>query len=115
MRGSLLECAQGGRVTRMGLTARDRAILDFERTWWTAGGVKADAIRADLGLSAARYYQLRERLLGSREAELYDPLVVRRLRRSIRQRRRARFEGRPIAPSGGPKVTNGPSHGGTVR
>lgn len=78
----------------MGLTDRDRAILDFERSWWTRPGPKVEAIRSALGLSATRYYQLLGALTGSPEAEAYDPLVVRRLRRVRDNRRRARFEGR---------------------
>jgi hypothetical protein len=46
-------------------------------------------------MSATRYRQLLNGLLDSQEAEAFDPLVVRRLRRAREQRRRARFEGRP--------------------
>lgn len=81
----------------MGLSERDRAILDFERSWWTEEGSKLDAIRARLGLSPARYYQLLGGLVASLEAEAYDPLVVRRCRRARAERLRARFEGRPAA------------------
>jgi len=81
----------------MPLTDRDRAILDFERTWWAEPGPKAAAIQARIGLSAARYYQVRADLIGSPEAEAYDPLVVRRLRKLQRNRRRARIEGGPLA------------------
>jgi hypothetical protein len=79
----------------MELTERDRAILDFERTWWTEGGSKELAIREHFELSATRYYQLLGELMDSPEALAYDPLVVRRLRRVRDRRRRARFEGRP--------------------
>jgi hypothetical protein len=78
----------------MGLSERDQAILDFERSWWTEPGSKEDAIRARFALSAGRYYQLLSGLLDSPEAQAYDPLVVRRLRRSREDRRRARYEGR---------------------
>jgi hypothetical protein len=78
----------------MGLTDRDRAILDFERSWWTQPGSKGGAIRARLGLSATRYYQILAQLTDSEEAERYDPLVVHRLRRLRDRRRRARYEGR---------------------
>lgn len=85
----------------MELSDRDRAILDLERTWWREGGAKADAIRARLGVSPTRYYELLAVLVDRREAEAYDPLVVRRLRRVREQRRRARFEGRSAGdPSG---------------
>jgi hypothetical protein len=79
----------------MGLSDRDRSILDFERTWWAEAGPKEDAIRSRFGLSTTRYYQLLAGILESRDAEAYDPLVVRRLRRLRDRRRRSRFEGRP--------------------
>ncbi|MCU4186897.1 DUF3263 domain-containing protein [Acidiferrimicrobium sp. IK] len=78
----------------MALSDRDRAILDFERTWWAQTGPKEDAIRSQFGLSSTRYYQLLGVLMDAPEAEAYDPLVVRRLRRGRNLRRRARFEGR---------------------
>lgn len=82
------------------LNDRDRAILDFERSWWTdAGCSKEHAIRDRLGLSAARYYGVLNGLLDVRAAMDYDPLVIRRRRRSRDERRRARFEGRS---AGGP-------------
>lgn len=79
----------------MGISDRERAILDFERTWWREGGSKEVAIRERLGLSATRYYQVLGGLLESPHAVAYDPLVVRRLRRQRDLRRRARYEGRP--------------------
>ena len=75
---------------------RERSILDFERTWWTEDGVKEPAIRERFGLSATRYYQLLGELIATDEALAYDPLVVRRLRRTRDRRRRARYEGRPL-------------------
>ena len=86
----------------MPLTDRDRAILDFERTWWTepgptGGRAEGAAIQARIGLSPARYYQLLGELIGSPDAEAYDPLVVRRLRKLQSNRRRARIEGGRIA------------------
>ncbi len=78
----------------MPLSERDRAILDFEGSWWTDPGPKEDAIRSRFGLSARHYYRLVSALLDSSDAEAYDPLVVHRLRRGRDARRRARFEGR---------------------
>jgi hypothetical protein len=78
----------------MDLTDRDRAILDFERSWWVQPGSKTDAIRTQLALSATRYYEVLGSLIDTTEAEAYDPLVVRRLRRVRSDRRRARYEGR---------------------
>jgi len=85
----------------MPLTDRDRAILDFERTWWSEPGPKGAAIQARFGFSPARYYRLLSELLGSAEAVAYDPLVVRRLRKIRSSRRRARIEGgRTAQPRG---------------
>lgn len=78
----------------MALSDRERAILDFERTWWTQPGPKEVAIRERFELSPTRYYQLLHELLESPDAAAYDPLVVRRLRRLRDRRRRARYEGR---------------------
>jgi hypothetical protein len=96
----------------MGLSDRERAILDFERSWWVSSGVagsgppasgtltsttKEAAIRSRLDLSPTRYYELLRTLSGSSDAAAYDPLVVRRLRRSQSRRRRARLEGWPAS------------------
>ena len=78
----------------MAISERDRAILDFERWWWTVPGPKEHAIRERVGLSATAYYKALGELLDSDEAEAYDPLVVRRLRRRRDRRRRERYEGR---------------------
>lgn len=85
---------RGWQAARVPLSDRDRAILDFERTWWTEPGPKEAAIRANFKLSPTRYYQLLTELLGDHEAVVYEPLVVRRLWRTRDQRRRARYEGR---------------------
>ncbi len=85
----------------MAMSERDRAILDFERSWWQEDGLKEDAIRLRFTLSATRYYQIVHELLDEPEAMVYDPLVVRRLRRDRDRRRKARFEGRS---AGGPQV-----------
>ena len=76
------------------LTDRDRAILDFERSWWQRPGSKESGIKEVLGLSARRYYELLALLCDSPAAQAYDPLVIHRLRRTRDRRRRARFEGR---------------------
>lgn len=78
----------------MALSERDRAILDFERSWWLEPGPKELSIRSRFDLSPTRYYQVLNELLESPDAIAYDPLVVRRLRRMRDRRRRARFEGR---------------------
>lgn len=65
----------------MPLSDRDRAILDFESEWRRHAGAKEEAIRAELGLSPARYYQLLGRLIDTAEAQEHDPMLVKRLRR----------------------------------
>ena len=70
------------------LTQRDRDILDFERSWWTATSPKDVQIRERFELSATRYYQLLAELLEDGESMSYDPLVVRRLQRQRDRRRR---------------------------
>jgi len=80
----------------MTLSSKERAVLDLERSWWVgadAPATKGEAITA-LGLSRAQYYALRDAAMERPEAEAYDPLVVRRVRRDKAARRRARYEGR---------------------
>ena len=81
----------------MTLTERERAILEFERSWWAEPGPKELAIRERFDLSATRYYQLLGELVDSDDALEYDPLVIRRLRRIRDRRRRARFEGPSVS------------------
>ena len=45
-------------IAGMELTDRDRAILDFERSWWAEAGPKEALIREKFELSATRYYQV---------------------------------------------------------
>ena len=82
----------------MGLSDRDRAILDFERGWWTRPGPKEAAIRAELGVSSTRYYEILRTLVDRPEAFEYDPLTVSRVRRERARRRRDRLEGRRADP-----------------
>lgn len=63
------------------MTERDRAILALETAWPRHNGAKEEVIRAQLGMSAARYYQLLGRLVDSDIALEYDPMLVGRLRR----------------------------------
>jgi hypothetical protein len=80
----------------MKLSERDRAILDFEGSWWTGEGPKEAAVKARFGLSSTRYYQILAVLMDHSAAQAYSPLVVRRLRRDRDRRRRARYEGRTV-------------------
>lgn len=65
----------------MPLTDRDRALLDFENAWMRHAAAKEEAIRDQLEISPARYYQLLGRLIDSADAQAYDPMLMGRLRR----------------------------------
>ena len=79
----------------MALTARDKAILDFERLWWADPEAMAVAIRDRVEVSPGRYLQLLGEILADPEAFQLDPLVVRRLRRQRSRRRPGFVEARP--------------------
>lgn len=64
-----------------GLNERDRAILAFESQWFKHAGAKEQAIRSELGLSAARYYQVLGALIDHPAALVHDPMLVKRLQR----------------------------------
>ena len=76
----------------MPLSDRDRAILTFEAEWRRHAGAKEEAIKAELGLSSARYYQLLGRLIDTGPALEHDPMLVKRLRRMRDARQQARLE-----------------------
>lgn len=76
----------------MPLSDRDRAILDFENEWRRHAGAKEEAIRSELGVSPARYYQLLGRVIDTAPALEYDPMLVKRLRRMREARQQARLE-----------------------
>jgi Protein of unknown function (DUF3263) len=73
------------------LDRRARAILDFEREAWKLTVAKERAVRERFGFSAARYHQLLNRAIDHPAAVIYDPMLVRRLRRlrEVRRRRRS--------------------------
>ncbi len=73
------------------LSARDAAMLDFERQWWKYAGAKEQAVREKFDMSATRYYQVLNALIDRPDALAHDPLLVRRLRRlrATRQRQRS--------------------------
>ncbi len=75
----------------MPLSDRDRAILDFEGEWRRHAGAKEEAIRAELGMAPARYYQLLGRIIDTAPAVQYDPMLVKRLRRIREARNRLRL------------------------
>jgi hypothetical protein len=63
------------------LSADQRAILDFERRWWSQPGAKEQAIRDNFEMSSTRYYQTLNALIDLPQAVSYDPVLVHRLRR----------------------------------
>jgi Protein of unknown function (DUF3263) len=82
----------------MELSARERAVLDFEREWWTLPGSKNVEIRARFAMSSSSYYRTLHALLERPEADAYDPLTVLRVRKRREQVRRARIQGRRADP-----------------
>lgn len=74
------------------LSERDRQLLEFEATHPETGPLKNEAIRSQLQLSAARYYQRLERLTDSIEALQFDPLLIHRMRRLREERERQAAE-----------------------
>ena len=72
------------------LDQRSTEVLDFEREAWKLTVTKERAIRERFGFSPSRYHQLLHRIIDHPEALIYDPMLVRRLRRVREARRRAR-------------------------
>lgn len=65
-------------------------LLTFESRWPHHSPNKGEAIRHQLGLSPARYYQLLTRAASSREGIAADPLTARRVRDQAESRAAAR-------------------------
>lgn len=72
------------------LTAAQMEILEFERLTWKYQAVKDTAVLTRFRLSPHRYRQLVNDVLALPAAEVYDPELVRRLRRLRDDRQRAR-------------------------
>ena len=73
------------------MTDDDRRMLDFAGRWWRTAGAAEDAIRAEFGISATRFWQKVNQLLEEPDAAAYAPTLVSRLRRirDTRSRRRS--------------------------
>jgi hypothetical protein len=76
----------------MALTERERAMLEYERSWWALDASRDEAIPARFELSVERYTQLLYELIDRPEALEADPMVVRRLQRARERRHRERAE-----------------------
>lgn len=63
------------------LSDRELAILAFESQWFKHAGAKEQAIRSELGVSAARYYQVLGALIDRPAALVHDPMLIKRLQR----------------------------------
>ncbi len=77
-------------VDEVGLSERNQQILGFERQWWKYAGAKEQAIRELFDMSATRYYQVLNALIDDPAALVFDPMLVKRLRRMRASRQRAR-------------------------
>ena len=78
------------------LDERSIRVLAFEGRAW-----KAEAIREEFGISAARYYRILGELIDSPAALRHDPMLVKRLQRMREARaatraRRSLSIGRPL-------------------
>lgn len=81
------------------ITERQKALLDFERTWWTQDHPKDLAIRELFGCSPQEYSVELSEVLELPAARDYDPLLVRRLDRRRLRRHRDRRD--PVEAHGG--------------
>ena len=85
----------------MSLTERERAVLDFERTWWTLDGTREELIRARFDCTPEAFALELGALVDSPDALAHDPLVVHRLRRQRDRKRRSRSaQTSPTSPTG---------------
>ena len=76
----------------MPLTERERAVLDFERTWWTLDEPRDQVIRARVAGTPEAVARELAALVDPSDALAHDPLVVHRLRRRQDRARRARYQ-----------------------
>jgi hypothetical protein len=82
--------SDGARRSTDGLDEREVRILAFEARAWRDPARKADAIRDELGMPAARYYRLLGGLVDDPAALRHDPMLVKRLQRQREARAEAR-------------------------
>ena len=67
-----------------GLSERERAILDFEGSWWKVATTKEQLIRERFHISPEQYHTKLLKLIRDEAAFLYHPFVVQRLRRETK-------------------------------
>lgn len=72
----------------MDVNDQQRAILAFERRFYTTASNKENDIRDELGMNPVRYYARLTALLDNPEALAAEPVLIKRLRR-IRDSRAA--------------------------
>ncbi|MFF2275308.1 DUF3263 domain-containing protein [Agromyces sp. NPDC058126] len=89
------------RPAAVGLDDRQLRVLAFEARAWQQPARKAEAIRDEFDISAARYYRILGELIDSPAALRHDPMLVKRLQRMRSARRAARSSrsiplGRPL-------------------
>ncbi len=77
-----------------GLTERERAILEFEQSWWLSDAPKDQAVRERFLLTESEYSDVLDALVTSDAAAQECPLLVRRLLRQRDRRRRHQLERR---------------------
>jgi hypothetical protein len=82
------------------LTERQRAMLDFERTWWQFDDSRDAQIRARFGCGPDEYDAELDEVLVHPGAMRHDPLVVRRYQRRRLRRRRTLIENTPQTTDG---------------
>ena len=78
------------------LSQRDRAILDFEQSWWESATPRDQAVREQFQLTESEYAEVLNQLVASEAALVAEPLLIRRLRR-LRDRRRQQHIARRTA------------------
>jgi hypothetical protein len=107
---SLAGRAEGaGDASADGLSARDAAVLRFEQRTWRYRAAKDEAIRAELGMSPARYYQVLNALIESPAALAADPVLVGRLAR-LRTARRQGWSPAATPPTAAHAAGQGRGH-----
>ena len=80
------------RLLPMALTERDRALLEFERTWWTLDTPKDVVLAERFSLTPEHYHRVLIDLVDRPEALEHEPIVVRRVLRARERRHHNRFD-----------------------